>query len=598
MGRQIDPNTAYRVGIHKNNGYLYACTQPGYLDQKTGKYKHKHYQWGKIDENLKFYPGPRYLLATLEERRKLIFPSNWDLSETTKYNTVSVSPPREIGIKDLNLLYGDVWLCERVSEITYIREDVFQVLNANVWMTDIVMTLAIYLECGRESFNNLPEYQQFSKYPTSVLLTEKIITTVTQSITEEQKMALFRLRMARIPAGSFCAVDSTTRYAYGEKLPDVVVGKSKEKIKRPQTVELVVYSLDAHAPVYSRTFPGNMPDSRTLNLIIDEIESLGAKDIVLITDRGYENTRNINLCIGRSQKLVTATKLIHAPILKRIREIGEFGHSPDGDKMNYDWRENLCYRQYDIGPGFKDAADAVGSACKARLNLYLDPDERSRELSSLKISVEAEREALEETRRKGYDLDTDSQNAVKYEFFKLDRDPATNTLKGFTLNEKKVNRKKLLAGFFANTTVGLDMGAIEAHQHYNLRDEQEKYFSRMKSLMGVKCQRVWSDESKQGREFILFVAQVIGSYISHIRKTKLDIKEFPSSIKVLNTMKNIRYIEHPGSVPCLTPFVGKQVTICEAFGFKIPEGSAPQYSIKKTDENSTPCGKVHVSPDS
>jgi hypothetical protein len=37
-----------------------------------------------VDENLKFKPGAAFLLATPEERAKLIFPVDWAMSEANK----------------------------------------------------------------------------------------------------------------------------------------------------------------------------------------------------------------------------------------------------------------------------------------------------------------------------------------------------------------------------------------------------------------------------------------------------------------------------------------------------------------------------------
>jgi hypothetical protein len=47
---------------------------------------------------------------------------------------------------------------------------------------------------------------------------------------------------------------------------------------------------------------------------------------------------------------------------------------------------------------------------------------------------------------------------------------------------------------------------------------------------------------------------------------------------VLDEMKSIRYIEHTNRAKQITPFVGAQVDICNAFGFDIPEGCAPTYT--------------------
>ena len=120
-----------------------------------------------------------------------------------------------------------------------------------------------------------------------------------------------------------------------------------------------------------------------------------------------------------------------------------------------------------------------------------------------------------------------------------------------------------------------------AQHHYRLRDEQEKYFSMMKGLMGADRQRNWSESGKTGRLFILFVAQILGCYLGNIRKSKLE-DQFDSIADVLGEMRPIRYIEHPNTEGFITPFVGKQVDICEAFEFEIPEGCAPEYVVRKT----------------
>lgn len=68
------------------------------------------------------------------------------------------------------------------------------------------------------------------------------------------------------------------------------------------------------------------------------------------------------------------------------------------------------------------------------------------------------------------------------------------------------------------------MAAMQTWELYGLRDEQEKYFQQMKSQLGFDRQRNWSEEGKTGRLLILFV--------------------------------------------------GAQIDIANAFGFKIPDGCA------------------------
>jgi len=40
--------------------------------------------------------------------------------------------------------------------------------------------------------------------------------------------------------------------------------------------------------------------------------------------------------------------------------------------------------------------------------------------------------------------------------------------------------------------------------------------------------------------------------------------------------------QHDGHRKFITPFVGNQITICDAFGFEIPEGCRPTYTSRKS----------------
>lgn len=83
--------------------------------------------------------------------------------------------------------------------------------------------------------------------------------------------------------------------------------------------------------------------------------------------------------------------------------------------------------------------------------------------------------------------------------------------------------------------------------------------------------------------FICFVALILASYIRHIRDTKPELaKAFPSMAAILEEMQTIRCIEHDGRRKFITPFVGDQLLICDAFGFEVPEGCRPAYTAQKS----------------
>lgn len=74
---------------------------------------------------------------------------------------------------------------------------------------------------------------------------------------------------------------------------------------------------------------------------------------------------------------------------------------------------------------------------------------------------------------------------------------------------------------------------------------------------------------------------ILGSVVRHTwRSTELH-ELFSSSLDVLDEMRSIRCIEHTGRAKFITPFVGRQLDICEAFGFDVPQGCSPDYVSRK-----------------
>ena len=165
MPRRPDPDSPYRVKLHIDKGYRYASTQPAVVDPVTGKRSYHRIHWGTVDENDRFFPGKAYIFASLEERSKLIFPEGWDLSEIDKLSgRRRPGRPAQEG-QDENRLYGDIWLLEQIAEATGIRRDLMHTFDGNREMTDAVMTLAIYLLCGKGTYNQLASWQKVVKAP-------------------------------------------------------------------------------------------------------------------------------------------------------------------------------------------------------------------------------------------------------------------------------------------------------------------------------------------------------------------------------------------------------------------------------------------------
>ena len=577
MARPISAATANKVTLHVNGGYRYASTRPRVVNEATGKNTNKSIHWGTVTEDMRFIPNLRYIYASPEERGRLVFPEDWDLSEIENLsaNRGPGRPPS--GEDDKNRLYGATWLMEQIAERTGIRQDLEKVFEGNKDMVDDIMTLAMFPYMTNFSYSRLARHQEVYKFPSSRPLTPADITRLTQGIKESHRMKLLRLRAARVGRGELCAVDSTSRSAYGSSLADIRWGHNKEGMPLEQTDEVVVYTLKQHMPIYYRTFPGNIPDSRTMDVITTDIDHAEFPDVIFITDRGYMSNKVLENFILKDRRAIMAVKVSQKIPLEKIRAFGQFGAKPDG--MEFDAENKVYYKQYDIDDEVKTQT-GTKKADRLKLNLFFDPTVRGEKVMSTEMKLQGQKKALTEIQAAGEQAPDADILRREYDLFKVEVD-TDGKVRSFTPDEDKFNEAVITAGFFASMTLRLDMTAPEAMDAYQLRDEQEKYYQQMKSEVAADRQRNWSEDGKTGRLFILFVSLIMTSYLRHVWKTTTLKKQFPSSLDILDEMRSIRCIEHKGHAKKITPFVGDQLDICKAFGFEIPKGCEPGYKSRK-----------------
>jgi transposase len=206
-------------------------------------------------------------------------------------------------------------------------------------------------------------------------------------------MELLALRAAKLGNKEICAVDSTTRSAFGNSLADTRWGKNKENIKLQQTTEVVVYSLPSHEPVYYKTFPGNMPDCRTLDTIIRYLRTAGFQDLILVTDRGYETGNNLKNMIKLKQPFITCAKTGQAQIYKLISEIPKFETRPE--TMTIYPERGLYYSQHDMDYEiFEDGELTKVDGLK--INLFLNPHTRCSQHFAMDTAIATQKASLEQ----------------------------------------------------------------------------------------------------------------------------------------------------------------------------------------------------------
>lgn len=83
MGRHKDPLTPYRMRAlkgGKDGSITYAVTYPGGTSI-NGRRSSNMAFWGHLTDGLSFEPMMRFQLLSDDEKRKYIFPPEWDISK-------------------------------------------------------------------------------------------------------------------------------------------------------------------------------------------------------------------------------------------------------------------------------------------------------------------------------------------------------------------------------------------------------------------------------------------------------------------------------------------------------------------------------------
>lgn len=576
-GRPVREETPYKIIIHRNGGRRYASTKVAIVGEDGRKqYRHKH--WGSLDDDNRFHPNATYFNTAPAERAKLIFPQGWKLDGATgrgeeKRGRVEYSKD------DVDRQYGATWLLDRVAERTGIREDLLKVFGGNAEKVDQILTMAYFPFIDNLSYSHLARWQREVRTPTDISLTSKAVTMLTQSITEQNRMDLFRLRAARVGRDELCAVDSTSISSYGFNLVDIRWGRNKERLPLRQTTEVVVYSLTSHMPIFYLELPGNMPDSRTVELILKELEHAGFRNLILVTDRGYESLKNLELYISRKQKVITAVKTSQGDVLRKIREIDLSSGIPEG--MDYDPESELFYAQYPCEYSVKGNGNKVIEADRMRMNLYFSVEGRARSITALQNETAGQKAEAAELIAARTVIADERALSRHLNMLVLDIDAREHVLKSFRVSTEKRDTRLATSGFFSSKTIGVDMDALQARDNYGMRDEQEKTFQLQKGPMNFDRMRCWSEAAMHGRMFICFIGLILASYVRSVWESDEYLRrKFDSTESVLAEMRTIRCIEHKGRLKFVTPFVGDQVKVCQAFGFEIPSGCAPSYTSK------------------
>ncbi len=583
--RRADGKT--KILLFTTNGYRYAISQDSIRNPETGKYSHPKITYGKVTEDERYIPNQRFLEMSTEERKRLAFPSSWNLAAI---DSAPLPPSKNRGRpsytgESRSILYGSTLFFEQVANACGLRKDLTVILGTS-GIVDDLLSLAYFDLLHHDCYNHFESRQKVEWYPTTKTLTPSKITRLTQSLTEQNKQDLFACRKARISEDSWIAIDSTSFSVYGFSLADCHYGKNKEHDPLPQVNLLVLYDVKSGIPVYFRTLPGNIPDARTLDTTFKEFSFKGFKRIHYLLDRGYITFEVLESLVKNKVGFIMMAKTSD----RKIKAVIE---SLDVDTFcstaNYMGKHQLygmdCEYPFEV-----HVKKELRELTPLRLCLFFDPELQGAKKKEIADFMYRHSESLQSHIDDMIPMTDESIEEIS-KYFTLSVDDDTHILRSFAEKREVVRQKYVRSGFFCCMCNNMDKHEYPLTyilDKYRMRDEQEKAFMFIKNTQNGRRLRTSTELSTSGRMFIQFLAHILNSHIHHIYRNSPTLeKMFPTRRHMYDELMSIRRIEHPKKAKIITPFVGKQIDIFDAFDFEIPKCCRPISRKKKAKVDST-----------
>ena len=135
------------------------------------------------------------------------------------------------------------------------------------------------------------------------------------------------------------------------------------------------------------------------------------------------------------------------------------------------------------------------------------------------------------------------------------------------MNVEKVEELCKNKGFFLLFTTDMEASATDLLYFYRAKDADEKIFGQIKNEMSGKRTRTHSEQTTDGKTFVIFLACLLRSYM--FGKLQRYLSEQSTSMKkVWNQLSNIIMVECNGVKRLAKALTKKQKDILSIFGLE------------------------------
>jgi len=386
--RKADPLTPYRVIRHKSNGYLYAATCETIV-REDGKKTRRYTHWGALADGNRFVPNLRFMTLDASERKKLIFPDDWDLSEIS-----SLMSQREERLEYFdpntveNKFYGDIWLLHKIAEDIGLVRDLMVTFYYNAEVVSDILSLAACHCIIDTTFSRLHVWQRSLKLPTSDELTQEQIERLLRYVRPEQLEEFFRHRASRQSPGPCIACVSSDGSKQDDFCEDVFGSHGNTRV-------VIVYSPTGE-PIYQHEYK-DVSEADMVSAMVGELTKLGITDCTMVFDHIDELDCDLAELMSFGLPFLIGMPSDTEPMLSYLSKVA-WDEDRMPQNMHYSSPEKLWHVQWPMAENESDytAHDGhVSDMSNLVCDVLLSMTERITRITNTMVAIKDERKWLE-----------------------------------------------------------------------------------------------------------------------------------------------------------------------------------------------------------
>jgi len=528
--------------LDKRSGITYVYESSAYWDKEKGQSRAHRILIGKIN------PATGEMIPTdgRGNRRKERLKAQKEMPVT--------KPGPVPALRTERTFYGATYLLDEIGRITGVTEDLKTCFPDNYKQ---ILSIAYYLVLeDRNPLYRFAKWSKLHRHPYGQDIPSQRSSELFQSITEEQKMHFFRLQGKRRIEKEYWAYDTTSISSYSEALKQVKYGKNKDGDSLGQINLALLFGEDSGLPFYYRKLAGNIPDVKTINELIRELDILGYGKIKLVMDRGFYSVANINALYKGHYKFIQGAKPSLSYAKTFISEINSNKDNPENYNSGYEvfvFTKTIAWDYEQVRP-YK--GDVIKDDRRMYLHLFYNPEKQADDAKFFAKKIEDLKQEILTGHRK-------AEHENEYaKYFEIKETPKRGI--SVTCKQEAVKEAKERYGFFVLLSNEVK-DPITALSLYRTRDVVEKAFWNVKERLNLRRTLTSSESSLEGKLFVEFIALI---YLSYIKNKMEDAGLFSKYTmhELLDELDVIECFTEPGKAPVQGEVLQKQENIYRQLG--------------------------------